>query len=80
MSDGRKIAEWSEYPYTAHDMRGAAISHRIMLFVYDHGVDLEHQVKGDEKADVSDEWSPMNVWEVRNGRVSKLRRQEVLRS
>jgi len=51
-----------------------------MLFVYDHGADVEHQAKGDENAAVSDEWTPINVWEVRNGRVSKLRRQEVLRS
>jgi len=76
----RMIAEWQERPYTAHDRRGAAVYHRVMLFVYDHGVDIEHQAKGDENAAIPTEWVPVNVWEVRNGRVSKLRRREVLRS
>lgn len=76
----RKIAEWQERPYTAHDRRRATVYHRVMLFVYEHGVDIEHQAKGDENASVPTEWTPVNVWEVRNGRVSKLRRREVLRS
>lgn len=76
----RKIAEWQEQPYTAHDRRRARVYHRVVLFVYDHGVDVEHQAKGDERADMPTEWTPVNVWEVRNGRVSKLRQMEVLRS
>lgn len=76
----RKIAEWQEYPYTAHDRRGATVHHRVILFVYEHGVDVEHQAKGDKRASFPAEWTPVNVWEVRNGRVRKLRRREVLRS
>jgi hypothetical protein len=76
----RKIAEWQERPYTAHDRRRATVYHRVVLFVYEHGIDIEHQATGDENAVVPTEWTPVNVWEVRNGRVSKLRRREVLRS
>jgi hypothetical protein len=78
--NGRLIAEWRERPYTAHDRRAATVYHRVMLYVFDHGVDIEHQAKGDDQAAIPPEWNPVNVWEVRNGRVSKLRRQEVLRS
>lgn len=51
-----------------------------MLFGYDHDIDLERQPKGGEEAAVPTDWTPGNVWEVRNGRVSKLRRREVLRA
>lgn len=76
----RKIAEWQERPYTSYDRRGATVYHRVMLFVYDHGIDVEHQARGDEDAAIPTDWTPINVWEVRNGRVSKLRRREVLRA
>lgn len=76
----RKIAEWTERPYTAHDRRRATVYHRVMLFVYDHGIDIEHQARGDEDAGIPADWTPINVWEVRHGRVSKLRRRQVLRA
>jgi hypothetical protein len=79
-ADSRKIAEWEERPYTSHDRRRATVYHRVMLFVYDHGVDVEHQAKGDEQASIPTMWNPVNVWEVRNGRVTKLDTMEVLRS
>jgi len=75
----RTIAAWQERPYTAHDRRRATVYHRVILFGYEHGVDVEHQAKGDEGGAVPDEWTPVTVWEVRNCRVSKLRRSEVLR-
>jgi hypothetical protein len=80
MPTERKIAEWSEEPYSSYDRRRATVYHRVMLFVYENGVDLEHQVRGDERAAVSGEWSPAQVWEVRNGRVQKVREKEVLRT
>jgi len=76
----RQIAQWQEMPYTAHDRRGEVVYHRIMLFVYDHGIDIEHQARGDEDADVPRDWTPVDVYEVRNGRVQKISRADVMRS
>jgi hypothetical protein len=76
----RLIAEWQERPYVSHDRRGATVYHRIKLFVYNHGVDIEHQARGDAAAKLPDEWTAINVWEVRNGRVAKLDRRKVMRA
>jgi hypothetical protein len=76
---GTRIAEWSERPYTDYKRRQAVVYHRVMLFAYDHGVDVEHQIKGDSDAPIASEWKPLDVYEVRNGYVQKLNRGEVLR-
>lgn len=75
----RKIASWTEHPYTGIKHRSDAVHHRVMLFVYDHGVDVEHQVKGDSNAPVPSEWTPVDVWEVRGRRIQKIDRNSVLR-
>ena len=79
MSDQSVIARWTEHPYTAYQRRGATVEHRVLLIVYDHGVDIEHQVRGDTQASPPAEWTAITAWEVRNGRVSALDRGEVLR-
>lgn len=76
------VSEWTESPYTSYDRRGAVIEHRVMFEPFDGGnIDVRHEVRSDdERASVSAEWSPIKVYEVRNGRVNKLERKQVPRS
>lgn len=79
MPEEYTVAEWQEAPYTSHERRGAVVQHRVVLFVYDHGLDVEHQVQGDAAAPVPSEWRPITVYEARDGRVQQLDRGQVLR-
>jgi len=76
------VAEWTEMPYTSHDRRGAVIEHRVVFEPFNAiGADIRHEVRSDDgRANVSDEWTAVKVFEMRNGRVEKLSRKEVLRA
>lgn len=69
----RQLVEWKEWPYTAHEHRSTTVHHRVMLYVYDHGVDLEHQARSDGTANVPSDWTPVDIWEVRDGEAATVR-------
>lgn len=81
MTDTYTVAEWSELPYTSHRRRGAVVEHRVRLIVYDGGcLDVLHEARGDADASVPGEWTPVVVYECRDGNVTRLKRGQVLRS
>lgn len=73
----RTVAEWSEHPYTSYERRSWEIQHRVVVETYDgDGVDVRHEVRPFDADNVSDEWTPAEVYEAREHGVNKITRAE----
>lgn len=61
------VARWSESPFTSYDRRGNVIEHRVVLAHYDDvGTDVVHEVRSSDDRSVSDEWTELESYEVRD--------------
>jgi hypothetical protein len=71
MTETYTVAEWETHPYTSHDKRSRTVYHRVRLLVYDEGtIDVVAQRK--IPAIGSDEWTAVDVYEVRPSGVSHI--------
>lgn len=76
-SDSRIVAEWSDKPFVAHDRRRDSVQHRVVL---DHhgaaGWDVRHEVRSEDSDAVGDDWTPAEIWEVREHGITKVRAED----
>lgn len=73
----RVLAEWTDKPFVSHRRRHKPVDHRIVLDHHGRGqVDLRHEVKSDRYDGLSDEWTPAEVWEVRDHGVTKVKTED----
>lgn len=71
MSEERRIATWTDRPYTGHRKRHIAVEHRILVNWYPGvGCDIRHEIRCEERG--HDEWTPAETWEFRDYSVEKV--------
>lgn len=75
MSETRKVAEWSERPFTDHGSRRTTVHHRIIVDVFPGvGVDIRHEIKCDDR-DIPD-WITATAWEARDHGVQRVEKAD----
>ena len=63
-TEGRKLAAWTNKPFTSHRKRHYTVEHRLVLDYYpDVGADIRHEIRC-ERRDL-DEWTLAEKWECR---------------
>ena len=66
-SDTAVIASWTEHPYTSYDKRSWVIEHRVVIEHYGGlGADVRHEVRSSDSEDCPDEWTELDVAELRD--------------
>ncbi|WP_435065936.1 hypothetical protein [Halobaculum sp. EA56] len=72
-ADELTIAEWTEMPYTSHDLRGAVVEHRVVVAAYDGvGADVRHEVRSVDVDRVPSTWTEAEVIEARPHGLSRV--------
>lgn len=67
----RRIATWTDRPYTGVRKRHIKVEHRIIANWYPGvGCDLRHEIRCPERG--IEEWEPAETWELRGHGVEKV--------
>lgn len=77
MTDTTTMAKWTESPFTTHDHRGDIIQHRMIVREYGGvGVDIAHEVRSTDYHGCPDEWTEVDVLEVRDHGTLRTRNEQ----